>query len=168
MFSLRHHHIPEYDRRRSSSQGLSELHDLSLGLLQSGELLLDNVFYECEQDLMMKSSTTVVVIQNFPYFSQLDFGFDYGMPRAFKRRHIAFCMEPAVNTLQWLQSLLALLMLTSFLLFVVRNLAWSKNVYELVKEQRREIQEVRCHFEGFYAEQPSRTTRRLFPKRTSV
>ncbi|CAN6853517.1 hypothetical protein Bca4012_040906 [Brassica carinata] len=39
-----------------SSQGLSELHDLSLGLLQSGEHLLDNVFYECEQDLMMKSS----------------------------------------------------------------------------------------------------------------
>ncbi|KAF3564175.1 hypothetical protein DY000_02011039 [Brassica cretica] len=112
-----------------SSQGLSELHDLSLGLLQSGEHLLDNVFYECEQDLMMKSSTTVVVIQNFPYFSQLDFGFDYGMPRAFKRRHIGL---------------------------------------EQVKEQRREIQEVRCHFEGFYAEQPSRTTRRLFPKRTSV
>lgn len=39
----------------------------------------------------------------------------------------AFCMEPTVNTtsfellntLQWLQSLLALLMLTGFLLFVV-------------------------------------------------
>ena len=39
---------------------------------------------------------------------------------------------------------------------------------EQVKEQRREIQEVRCRFEGFDAEQPSRTTRRLFPKRTSV
>ena len=39
---------------------------------------------------------------------------------------------------------------------------------EQVKEQRREIQEVRCLFEGFDAEQPSRTTRRLFPKRTSV
>ncbi|KAF3512097.1 hypothetical protein F2Q69_00006055 [Brassica cretica] len=39
---------------------------------------------------------------------------------------------------------------------------------EQVKEQIREIQEVRCRFEGFDAEQPSRTTRRLFPKRTSV
>ena len=39
---------------------------------------------------------------------------------------------------------------------------------EQVKEQRREIQEVRCRFEGFDAEQPSRTTRRLFPKITSV
>ncbi|KAF3510160.1 hypothetical protein F2Q69_00006109 [Brassica cretica] len=39
---------------------------------------------------------------------------------------------------------------------------------EQVKEQRREIQEARCHFEGFDAEQPSRTTGRLFPKRTSV
>ncbi|KAF3543135.1 hypothetical protein DY000_02007807 [Brassica cretica] len=39
---------------------------------------------------------------------------------------------------------------------------------EQVKEQRREIQEVRCRFEGYDAEQPSRTTRRLFPKRTSV
>ncbi|KAF3590561.1 hypothetical protein DY000_02023407 [Brassica cretica] len=38
---------------------------------------------------------------------------------------------------------------------------------EQVKEQRREIQEVRFRFEGFDAEQPSRTTRRLFPKRTS-
>ncbi|KAF3605393.1 hypothetical protein DY000_02047826 [Brassica cretica] len=37
-----------------------------------------------------------------------------------------------------------------------------------VKEQRREIQEVRCRFEGYDAEQPSRTTRRLFPKITSV
>ncbi|KAF2558232.1 hypothetical protein F2Q68_00015271 [Brassica cretica] len=39
---------------------------------------------------------------------------------------------------------------------------------EEVKEQRKEIQEVRCRFEGFDAEQPSRTTQRLFPKRTSV
>ena len=39
---------------------------------------------------------------------------------------------------------------------------------EQVKEQRREIQEVGCRFEGFDAEQPSRTTRRLFPKRTSI
>ncbi|KAF3553761.1 hypothetical protein F2Q69_00015841 [Brassica cretica] len=39
---------------------------------------------------------------------------------------------------------------------------------EHVKEQRKEIQEVRCHFEGYDAEQPSRTTQRLFPKRTSV
>ena len=39
---------------------------------------------------------------------------------------------------------------------------------EQVKEQRREIQEVNCRFEGFDAEQSSRTTRRLFPKRTSV
>ncbi|KAF2594419.1 hypothetical protein F2Q70_00043363 [Brassica cretica] len=39
--------------------------------------------------------------------------------------------------------------------------------YAKVKEQRREIQEVRCRFEGYDAEQPSRTTRRLFPKRTS-
>ncbi|KAF3509959.1 hypothetical protein F2Q69_00006577 [Brassica cretica] len=39
---------------------------------------------------------------------------------------------------------------------------------EQVKEQRREIQEVRCRFEGYDAEQPSRTTRRLFPNRTSV
>ncbi|KAF3582827.1 hypothetical protein DY000_02033194 [Brassica cretica] len=39
---------------------------------------------------------------------------------------------------------------------------------EQVKEQRREIQEVRCRFEGYDVEQPSRTTRRLFPKRTSV
>ncbi|KAF3493971.1 hypothetical protein DY000_02052265 [Brassica cretica] len=31
---------------------------------------------------------------------------------------------------------------------------------EQVKEQRREIQEVRCRFEGYDAEQPSRTTRR--------
>ena len=39
---------------------------------------------------------------------------------------------------------------------------------EQVKEQRREIQEARCRFEGIDAEQPSRTTQRLFPKRTSV
>ncbi|KAF3552676.1 hypothetical protein F2Q69_00014613 [Brassica cretica] len=37
-----------------------------------------------------------------------------------------------------------------------------------VKEQRREIQVVRCRFEGYDAEQPSRTTRMLFPNRTSV
>ena len=39
---------------------------------------------------------------------------------------------------------------------------------EQAKEQRREIHDVRCRFEGFDVEQPSRTTRRLFPKRTGV
>ncbi|KAJ0267192.1 CCT domain-containing protein [Hirschfeldia incana] len=38
-----------------SSQGLCELPDLDLGSLQSGQQLLDRAFYECEQDLMMKS-----------------------------------------------------------------------------------------------------------------
>ncbi|KAF3524647.1 hypothetical protein F2Q69_00047839 [Brassica cretica] len=39
---------------------------------------------------------------------------------------------------------------------------YAKVIYglEQVKEQRREIQEVRCRFEGYDAEQPSRTTRR--------
>ncbi|KAL0710297.1 hypothetical protein Bca4012_017275 [Brassica carinata] len=37
-----------------SSQGLCELPDL--GSLQSGQELLDKAFYECEQDLMMKSA----------------------------------------------------------------------------------------------------------------
>lgn len=39
-----------------SSQGLCELPDLDLGSLQSGQQLLDKAFYECEQDLMMKSA----------------------------------------------------------------------------------------------------------------
>ncbi|KAG7537763.1 CCT domain [Arabidopsis suecica] len=37
-----------------TSQGLCELPDL--GSLQSGQQLLDKAFYECEQDLMMKSA----------------------------------------------------------------------------------------------------------------
>ena len=37
-----------------SSQGLCELPDL--GSLQSGQELLDKAFYECEQDLIMKSA----------------------------------------------------------------------------------------------------------------
>lgn len=39
-----------------TSQGLCELPDLDLGSLQSGQQLLDKAFYECEQDLMMKSA----------------------------------------------------------------------------------------------------------------
>ncbi|KAL0728871.1 hypothetical protein Bca4012_024964 [Brassica carinata] len=117
-----------------SSQGLCDLPDLDLGSLQSGQQLLDKAFYECEQDLMMKSAmmesplsevldiknisvvTTgisesqdmqksvsyenlssmdwshaqqeAVVVQNFPDFSQLDFGSDYGMRRAFSEGDI--------------------------------------------------------------------------------
>ncbi|ESQ43161.1 hypothetical protein EUTSA_v10014378mg [Eutrema salsugineum] len=115
-----------------TSQGLCELPDLDLGSLQSGQQLLDKAFYECEQDLMMKSAmespfsdvldiknisvvTTIdenqdmqksvssgnlssmdwsqaqqetVVIQNFPDFSQLDFGSVYGMRRAFSEGDI--------------------------------------------------------------------------------
>ncbi|KAF8114858.1 hypothetical protein N665_0033s0048 [Sinapis alba] len=41
---------------QDSSQGLCELPDLDLGSLQSGQQLLDKAFYECEQDLMMKSA----------------------------------------------------------------------------------------------------------------
>ncbi|KAJ4907568.1 CCT motif family protein [Raphanus sativus] len=41
-------------RGDDSSQGLCELPDL--GSLQSGQELLDKAFYECEQDLMMKSA----------------------------------------------------------------------------------------------------------------
>ncbi|XP_010482733.1 PREDICTED: zinc finger protein CONSTANS-LIKE 1-like isoform X2 [Camelina sativa] len=37
-----------------TSQGLCELPDL--GSLQSGQQLLDKAFYECEQDLLMKSA----------------------------------------------------------------------------------------------------------------
>ncbi|KAJ4911398.1 CCT motif family protein [Raphanus sativus] len=40
-----------------SSQGLCDLPDLDLGSFQSDQQLLDNAFYECEQDLMMKSAT---------------------------------------------------------------------------------------------------------------
>ncbi|CAF1699187.1 unnamed protein product [Brassica napus] len=110
-----------------SSQGLCELPDL--GSLQSGQELLDKAFYECEQDLMMKSAmepsfsdvldvknisliTTesqdlqksvssenlssmgwsqnqeAVVVQNFPDFSQLDFGYVNGMRRAFSEGDI--------------------------------------------------------------------------------
>ncbi|KAJ0246260.1 CCT motif family protein [Hirschfeldia incana] len=114
-----------------SSQGLCDLPDLDLGSFQRGQQLLDKAFYECEQDLMMKSAmmespladvldiknisvvTTVasdesqdmqksvssgnlssmdwshaqaqqeaLVVQNFPDFSQLNFGSDYGMRRA--------------------------------------------------------------------------------------
>ncbi|XP_056849798.1 zinc finger protein CONSTANS-LIKE 15 isoform X2 [Raphanus sativus] len=43
-------------RGEDSSQGLCELPDLDLGSLQSGQQLLDKAFYECEQDLMMKSA----------------------------------------------------------------------------------------------------------------
>uniref|UniRef100_A0A0D3ADN8 Arabidopsis retrotransposon Orf1 C-terminal domain-containing protein n=1 Tax=Brassica oleracea var. oleracea TaxID=109376 RepID=A0A0D3ADN8_BRAOL len=39
-----------------------------------------------------------------------------------------------------------------------------ENSLEQVKEQRREIQEVRCLFEGFDAEQPSRTTQKVVPE----
>ncbi|CAH2070108.1 unnamed protein product [Thlaspi arvense] len=39
-----------------TSQGLCELPDLDLGSLESGQQLLDKAFYECEQDLMMKSA----------------------------------------------------------------------------------------------------------------
>ncbi|CDY09072.1 BnaC08g10260D [Brassica napus] len=50
----------------------------------------------------------------------------------------------------------------------IKRLHAAVNGRTKVKEQRREIQEVGCRFEGFDAEQPSRTTRRLFPKRTSI
>ncbi|KAL0734594.1 hypothetical protein Bca4012_010804 [Brassica carinata] len=54
-----------------SSQGFCELPDLDLGSLQSGQQLLDKAFYECEQDLMMKSAmessfSDVLDIKNIP------------------------------------------------------------------------------------------------------
>ncbi|XP_009132477.1 zinc finger protein CONSTANS-LIKE 9 isoform X1 [Brassica rapa] len=110
-----------------SSQGLCELPDL--GSLQSGQELLDKAFYECEQDLIMKSAMEppfsdvldvknislitnesqdlqksvssenlssmgwsqnqeALVVQNFPDYSQLDFGYVNGMRRAFSEGEI--------------------------------------------------------------------------------
>lgn len=60
-----------------TSQGLCELPDLDLGSLQSGQQLLDKAFYECEQDLMMKSAmessfSDVLDIKNISVVATID------------------------------------------------------------------------------------------------
>ncbi|KAL1206659.1 Zinc finger protein CONSTANS-LIKE 12 [Cardamine amara subsp. amara] len=60
-----------------TSQGLCELPDLDLGSLESDQQLLDKAFYECEQDLMMKSAmespfSDVLDIKNISVVTAID------------------------------------------------------------------------------------------------
>ncbi|CAN8302054.1 unnamed protein product [Cochlearia groenlandica] len=62
----------------NTSQGLCcELSDIDIGSLENGQELLDNVFYECEQDLMLKSAMDsplydVLDIKNITVVTNID------------------------------------------------------------------------------------------------
>ncbi|KAG2247305.1 hypothetical protein Bca4012_087241 [Brassica carinata] len=67
-----------------SSQGLSELHDLSLGMLARSHDEIKYGAISVVLDIKNITAVTMAAIDESQDMQKsLDFGFDYGMPRAF-------------------------------------------------------------------------------------